>query len=194
MKVYKIVEVEDSIRVPPGKLGKDLEDAIFETIQERFEGVFDPDLGIVLNVESIEEVMDGKVVPEDGAVFYPTKFKLLVYYPEEYEVTLGEVVDITEFGVFVRIGPIDGMIHISQIMNDYVSYDKKNSILVGRESKKTLKEGDLVRARIISVSFGKESKIGLTMRQPGLGAIHWIEREKAKKESTNQQKSDQEKK
>jgi len=173
--MYKILEVEESVRVPPSKLGKNLEDAIFETIQERFEGIFDPELGIVLNVVSVEEVKEGKLIPEDGAVFYPSVFKILIYYPEEHEITFGEVVDITEFGAFVRIGPLDAMIHISQIMNDYVSYDKKNSILVGRDTKKTLKEGDLVKARIISVSFSKENKVGLTMRQPGLGAVHWIE-------------------
>lgn len=179
--MYKVLEVEDSVRVPPRKLGKNLEDAIFETIQERFEGIFDPELGIVLNLESIEEVREGKMVPEDGAVFYPTGFKLLVYYPEEHEVTFGEVVDIAEFGAFIRIGPLDAMIHISQIMNDYVSYDKKNSNLVGRESNKTLKEGDLVKARIISVSFSKENKVGLTMRQPGLGAVQWLKKEDKKK-------------
>jgi len=179
--MYKILEVEESVRVPPSKLGKNLEDAIFETIQERFEGIFDPELGIVLNVVSVEEVKEGKLIPEDGAVFYPSTFKILIYYPEEHEITFGEVVDITEFGAFIRIGPLDAMTHISQIMNDYVSYDKKNSVLVGRDTKKTLKEGDLVKARIISVSFSKENKVGLTMRQPGLGAVHWIEEERKKK-------------
>lgn len=176
--MYKIVEVEDSVRVMPNKLGENLENAIFETLQEKYEGVFDPELGIVLNVEGIEDVKEGRLVPEDGGVFFPATFKLLIYYPEEHEVTLGEIVDITEFGAFVRIGPLDGMIHISQIMDDYVSYDKKNSILVGRDTKKTLKEGDLVRARTISISFSKENKVGLTMRQPGLGAVHWLEEKK----------------
>ena len=44
------------------------------------------------------------------------------------------------------------------------------------------KTGDPVRARVISVSVtdGKENKVGLTMRQPMLGAFHWIEDEKKK--------------
>ncbi len=179
--MYKIVEVEDSVRVPPEKLEKDLEVAISESVQERYEGVFNTDLGIVLNLESIEEIGEGEIIPGDGAVFFPAKFKLLIYYPEEHEVTIGEVVDITEFGAFIRIGPIDAMTHISQIMDDYVSYDKKNSVLVGRDSKKILKEGDTVRARIISISFTKENKVGLTMRQPGLGALHWMTEAEKKK-------------
>ena len=65
-------------------------------------------------------------------------------------------------------------------MDDYVSFDNKNSLFLGRETKKTLKEGDLVRGRIISISWEEGNKIGLTMRQPLLGAIQWIEAEKKK--------------
>lgn len=173
--MFKVIEIEDSVRVPPEKFDKDLEESIGESIQERFDGVFSSELGIVLNLESVEDVGEGKVIPEDGAVYYPVRFQLLIYMPEEYEVTLGEIVDITEFGAFVRIGPLDAMTHISQIMNDYVSYDKKNSILVGRDSKKSLREGDLIRARIISLSFTKDNRMGLTMRQPCLGALRWME-------------------
>jgi DNA-directed RNA polymerase subunit E' len=192
--MFKVVEVEDSVRVPPEKFEKELEDSIGESIQESFEGVFSSELGIVLNLESVEEVGEGKVVPEDGGVYYPVKFKLLIFLPEEYEVTLGEVVDITEFGAFVRIGPVDAMTHISQIMNDYVSYDKKNSILVGRDKKNVLKEGDLIRARIISISFTKDNRVGLTMRQPGLGALKWLvdkEKKAPQTQATSQPKKEE---
>ena len=67
-------------------------------------------------------------------------------------------------------------------MDDFVSFDNKSSVFLGKESKRTLKEGDLVRARIIAVSFGKEeNKLGLTMRQTGLGSLAWLEEEKKKK-------------
>lgn len=173
--MFKVLEVEDSVRVPPEMFEMELEESIGESLQEKFGGFFSPDLGIVLNLESVEEIGEGKMVPEDGGVFYPARFRLLIFMPEEHEVVHGEVVDITEFGAFVRIGPVDAMTHISQIMNDYVSYDKKNSTLVGRDRKNTLKEGDMVRARVISISFTKDNRVGLTMRQPGLGALKWFE-------------------
>ncbi len=50
--------------------------------------------------------------------------------------------------------------------------------------KKTLEEGNFVRARIVAVSLKgkstKETRIGLTMRQPNLGRFEWIEDEKNK--------------
>jgi len=87
------------------------------------------------------------------------------------------VVDITEFGAFIRCGALDGLVHVSQVMDDFVSYDEKNSQLVGKQSRRVLKEGDKVRARIISVSFTEQSKLGLTMRQPFLGNLKWLTEE-----------------
>ncbi|RLJ07312.1 MAG: DNA-directed RNA polymerase, partial [Candidatus Aenigmatarchaeota archaeon] len=132
-------------------------------------------------VTGVGEIGEAKIYPGNGSLHYPVDFEVLVYKPEEHEIVVGYVIDVTEFGVFVRIGPLDGMIHVSQIMDDFVSFDSKNSMFIGKETKWTLKEGDLVRARIISVSLGKEYKIGLTTRQPGLGGLHW--KAKKKKEA-----------
>ena len=61
-------------------------------------------------------------------------------------------------------------------MDDFVSFSKEKT-LSGKESKKTLKVNDVCRARIIAVSFKDplNPKLGLTMRQPGLGKLEWIE-------------------
>ena len=46
-----------------------------------------------------------------------------------------------------------------------------------KESNKILTVNDIVRARIIAISIasGRSGKLGLTMRQPYLGKIDWIE-------------------
>jgi len=150
-------------------------------VEEQLEGVIDSRLGIVLAVIDIDSVREGKIVAGDPCVYYDSTFKLLVYKPELHELVYGEVIDNTEFGSFVRIGPIDGLVHISQLMDDFVSYDSKNSVFLGKETKRTLKEGDKVRARIISISFAEQHKIGLTMRQTGLGNLLWLAEEKKKR-------------
>jgi len=192
--MYRIVTVEDKIRVPPSKLQMNVKNAIKDSIAEQLEGTLDPRLGVVLAVISIETVGEGKIIAGDPGVHYVTRFRLLTFKPELNELVFGEVIDNTEFGAFVRIGPIDGLIHISQLMDDFVSFDQKNSVFLGKESKRTLKEKDKVKARIISISFGRgeENKIGMTMRQPGLGAVQWLEedRKKAKKGSEKSEKAD----
>lgn len=176
--MFRILEIEDTVRVPPAKFAKPKEKAVLESLREQYEGMVDPDIGVVLNVESVDFIGEGKIIPGNGAAHYLVRFKLLVFWPELHEVILGEVVDITEVGAFVRIGPLDGLVHVSQVMDDYVSYDKKNRVLSGRESKRVLREGDVVLARIISVSWTKEHKVGMTMRQPGLGSLRWIQEDK----------------
>ena len=75
------------------------------------------------------------------------------------------------------------MIHVSQIMDDFVTYDGKNASFIGRETKRSLKDKDSVTARIISVSMEKQYKIGLTTRQVGLGGDDWAEKVKKAKAS-----------
>ena len=181
--MYKILTIEDKIRVPPSKFNLELESAVKESLEDRWGGLINKDLGVILSVVDVGNIGEGKILPGDGAIYYPVDFKLLVYTPELHELITGYVIDVTEFGVFVRMGPVDGMVHVSQIMDDFVSYDPKGAVFVGRESKNTVKEKDVLKARIISVSMEKQYKIGLTTRQAGLGVLGWID--KAKREAKN---------
>ena len=127
---------------------------------------------------------EGVVVIGDGSAFYHLTFNALFFKPALHEVIDGEVIEIIEFGSFVRIGPLDGLVHVSQVTNDFITYDEKRGALVAKESTKALDENNFVRARIVALSMKgnstKECKIGLTMRQPGLGRFEWIEEAKAK--------------
>ncbi len=183
--MYEIVTLEDSIRVPPRFLGEKKEDAIKGALQGYMEGSFEKDVGVVLAVTEIGEIGEGHIIPGDGAVYYPTKFEVLAFNPEMHELLDGNVIEIVEFGAFVRLGPMDGLVHVSQLANDFMSYSKEG-VLQGRESGKVLKTGDTVRARVVSISLKQTqtAKLGLTMRQPGLGKLEWIrkkEEEKKKK-------------
>jgi len=180
--VFKILNVKDEVRVPPVKFDLELDDAVKESLQDQIEGKINADIGVFLVVTDILSVGDGKIIPEDGAIYYPVEFKVLIYKPELNEIVTGEVVDVTEFGAFTRIGPLDALVHVSQIMDDKISYDAKNATFTGKKTGIRLREGDLIRARIVGVSLGKgRSKISLTMRQPHLGAMEWIEKEKRNK-------------
>jgi len=191
MVMYRILTLKTKIKVPPSRFGSSLKNAIKESIAEKYENRLDRNFGMGLCVVKINEIAEGKIYPNDPSVHYPVTFDLLVFKPELHEVLVGDVIDNTEFGAFVRLGPMDGLVHVSQLLNDYVSYDEKNSIFTGKETKKTLKEGDPVRVRVISISMapGKENKIGLTMRQPNLGALGWLEEEKRKAKKDIKKKS-----
>ncbi|MBS3108255.1 DNA-directed RNA polymerase [Candidatus Woesearchaeota archaeon] len=182
------VEVKSHIRVPPTLFQEDLDKAILSTLNKKFDGFISKDIGLIIAISGVSKIGEGVIIPGDGAAYYETTFKLYVFKPDLQEVVLGKITDITDFGAFINIGVIDGMIHVSQTMDDFVSFSK-NNILTGKESKRTLKIGDVCRARIIAISYKEPTnpKIGLTMRQPSLGNVQWLEAE-LKKRSDNAKK------
>jgi DNA-directed RNA polymerase subunit E' len=171
---YK-VEIKDHIRVPAMYFGEAREEAVAKSIRQKFEGRIDQQIGIVVDIADVSSIGEGKIIPGDGASYFETVFSAIAFRPELQEVVMGQIKDITDFGAFITMGPIEGMIHISQTMDDFVSFSKEK-VLMGRDSKKVLKVGDVCRARCVAVSFKDVTnpKIGLTMRQAGLGKLEWL--------------------
>lgn len=174
----------DVIRVPPARFGENLKEAVLSILRERFAGIWDKDLGLVLAIIDVHSIGTGKIIPGDGAAYYEVEYEVLSYDPVTHEVVEGEIAEILEFGAFIRLGPVDGLVHVSQITNDFISFDAKQRTLMAKESNRLLKEGDKVRARIVTISKKKDgTKIGLTLRQPGLGKLEWIQEDIKKGES-----------
>jgi len=191
---YKI-ELKDHIRVPPNLFDLNVEEAVIKRIKKKYDGHISNDLGIVIEVSHLKGVGEGVIIPGDGSAYYEATFEILTFKPELQEVVLGRIKDIVDFGAFITLGPIDGMIHVSQTMDDFVSFSKDKT-LAGKESKKSLKINDVCRARIIAVSFKDplNPKLGLTMRQQGLGRLDWIEDEEEEKKTEKKDTKKDEKK
>src|SRR4030042_1229051 len=176
--MYYKVKVKDTIRIPPNKVSEDLDDVVTQIVQTTFEGTMRKEYGVIVVVDNIESEGPGIVIHGDGAMYQKCAFDALTFKPELQEVIDAVVCEIVEFGAFCHIGPLDALVHMSQIMNDYVEVDSESEVIIGKEKKLTLKKGDVVRARVVAVSLNelsaRESKIGLTMRQPSLGSHEWI--------------------
>lgn len=177
--MYKKMKLKGVAKIEPGHLGDPLEAAVDRALRDKYEGVVDKSLGTIVAVLGADDIGEGRILAGDGSIYYEVSFDALVFKPEMQEIVEGEVVEIVKFGAFLSLGPFDGLLHVSQITNEYISYDEKNARLVSKESSKSLGEGDRVRARVIAVSLNekepRESKIGLTMRQTGLGKLEWLE-------------------
>jgi DNA-directed RNA polymerase subunit E' len=188
---YEVL-VTDHIRVEPNKFGMDTDEAVRAQLEESYSGFQDKDIGTVVSVLDVMEVKEGIIIPGDGAAYYESTFKLIVFKPELQELVYGTIEEITNFGAFMSMGPIRGMIHISQTMDDFVSYSD-TGVLTGKDGKKTLMQKDKCVARIVAISYkGEEPKIGLTMRQPGLGKLDWVKEEKIKNAKQAEQAAAQE--
>lgn len=190
--MFKLMALEDTIRIPPEKFGNPLEAVGREQVKAKYEGVVDEELGYVIAVTGVKVSSTGKIIPGDGAAYHKVNFSLLTFYPEIQEIVEGEVVEVADFGAFVRIGPIDALLHVSQIMDDFISYDEKQGVLMGKETKKKLMSRDQLRVRVTAVSLGRagsSGKIGVTARQPFLGNLHWIDHEVQKVKEAAEEKT-----
>jgi DNA-directed RNA polymerase subunit E' len=177
--MYYLDHRKDVVRIPPARLGADLSSVLVELAQQQFEGKLLDGQSLAVTIRDVKPIGEGHIIHGDGGVYQEVEYETLLFRPEIQEVVEGPVVEIRKFGAFVRFGPLDGLLHVSQIMDDRVNIDEHNQRLVGVESKKDLKVGYKVRARVVSLSLSeispRDSRIGLTMRQPALGRLEWIQ-------------------
>ena len=175
--MFGLITLEDTVRIPPEKFDQALDVVTHEELSGKFEGIVSTELGFVVAVTNMEVSSVGRVIPGDGATYHTVSFTLLSYYPEVQEIVEGEVVEVEDFGAFIRVGPIDALLHVSQVIDDFVSYDERRGALMAKSTGRLLAQGDTVRGRITVVSLGRggsSGKIGMTMRQPFLGKLEWI--------------------
>jgi len=179
--LYIIAEVEDVVRIPPNLFGFPLKEAALKVLRERYEGYLHPDLGIIITVFDVKVEELGRILPGDGATYHNARFKVLSFKPQVKEVVEGIVVGATDKGLFVNLGPVDGFLHKSQISDKRVFFDEKGGRYIVEETRQVVEKGDRVRARVVGVSFPTEPtarpRIILTMRQPLLGKLEWVEEE-----------------
>jgi len=176
--LFQILTLEDVVRIPPSDFDKDVNEIALKQLKEKYESTVTKEYGFLIRVLSARADRIGKIIHGDGGKYHRVQFDVLSFYPEVGEIVEGEVVEITDFGAFVKIGPADALLHISQVMDDYVTVDLKGGVITGQNTKRQLKVGNRVRAKIIAVSIGSGmsmAKIGITCRQPMLGALEWIE-------------------
>ena len=186
--MFKKVRIIDTVEVPPDKLGDVNKDLVKVLLQDKLEGRVDKSVGSVISVTKVHNLEEGVVLPGRPGVYYPTEFDAITFDPSMQEVVDGTVVEVVEFGAFVGIGPIDGLLPVSQISDEYLSFNGENQQLNSNESGKSIKVDDPVRTRIVTKSIDernpRESKIGLTAKQPGLGKHGWLT-DKREREADN---------
>ncbi|AMG30875.1 ribonuclease R [Grimontia hollisae] len=100
------------------------------------------------------------------------------------DVMEGTIANVTGFGFFVRLNDlhIDGLVHISNLDNDYYNYDMVQQKLVGESSGRVFRLGDQVTVKVLSVNLDERmidfELEGTTRKARGAGKTA---RNKAKK-------------
>ncbi len=175
--MYNVYTIKDTFALPPTEFDRDIESVAKEVLQRKYEGKIDKDMGLIVAIFNVSSISDGLILPGDPTTHHEAQFEVLAFMPKVEEIVCGEVTELVDFGAFVRIGPMDGLVHVSQIANEFLSFDRKTQSFVSKQKKISLKKGDIVYAKISTVSMKnsvKDSKIALTMKPDGLGKPGWV--------------------
>lgn len=196
--MFKLYTIKGRIEIPPFLFSQEKKISARIILAEDYEGIITREYGYIIAIVDVLDVGQGVIIPGNSHTFHEVEFTFLAFKPTISEVVEGEIVEIVDFGAFIRLGPLDGLVHVSQICDDYISYEQVSNRFIGKETGKILEVADTVRARIIAVSLGtgRSGKLGLTMRQKFLGKPEWIEQdiEEVYAEAELQEKGEEEEK
>lgn len=194
--MYYVKTIEERIRILPKLLGNELNSAVLGMLRDKFERRIFKETGLILSVDNIQVLSDGLVIPGDNGIYYNVRLDALCFMPYVNEVYVGEVKETVEFGAFVSMGALQGLLHISQLGKEKFFFDKKSKALVSKD-KKGIKKGDQVIVKVSTVSLKgavTDTKIGLTMRPDGLGKVEWLDEKKKDKEEPEKKEDKKESK
>jgi ribonuclease R len=78
---------------------------------------------------------------------------------------LGTITTVMSFGLFVELDNIyiEGLVHISELSNDYYHFDPVNHCLEGERTRKIYRLGDKIDVRVVRVDL-EEKKIDLQIK------------------------------
>jgi small subunit ribosomal protein S1 len=112
-------------------------------------------MGKTLNVKVIEcAPEDGRVVfSERAALTQPGKRNELFHTLQIGEQVIGKVTNVTDFGVFVDLGGVEGLIHISELSWGRVSHPNQ-----------IVKLGEEIQVQVLEISV-ERSRVALSLKR-----------------------------
>src|SRR5262249_42320720 len=84
------------------------------------------------------------------------KVKLLTYMSERIGHELeGIITGVADYGFFAQAEdlPVEGLIHISTLTDDYYYFDEATHSLIGRRTKRRFRLGAKVKVRVVRVDL-----------------------------------------
>ena len=87
--MFKLITLQDTIRIPPETFGNPLEKVGRDQVKSKYEGIVDEELGYVIAVTQVEVNPIGKIIPGDGATYHKVAYSVLAFYPVIQEIVEG---------------------------------------------------------------------------------------------------------
>ncbi|EAT45321.1 AAEL003401-PA [Aedes aegypti] len=112
------ISLEHEILLHPRYFGPQLIETVKQKLYTEVEGTCTGKYGFVIAVTTIDDIGSGLILPGQGFVVYPVKYKAIVFRPFKGEVLDAVVTQVNKVGMFAQIGPLSCFISHHSIPAD----------------------------------------------------------------------------
>ena len=77
--MYYMTKIEDTVRIPPYRFDDPLEEVAIQTLNDTYNGRLDKKLGLLICVNEIEEIGEGRLIMGDGASYHNVVFNAIFF-------------------------------------------------------------------------------------------------------------------
>lgn len=173
--MFYVKKLKRDIQLQPMHLGPKMKKKVFEQLLEEVEGKCLGKHGYVIRVLTLENdaIQPGKIDNDNGSVNVTVFYSAIMLRPFK-----NEVVDTIVFnaaddnGFFARIGPLEIYIHKYNMPEDMKFDNEKGDSWVSLDGEVEIREGSVVRLRIIGVSVDAGQMVRTHKKQFFYIAIH----------------------
>ncbi|MEW5306280.1 MAG: hypothetical protein WDW38_009122 [Sanguina aurantia] len=153
--MFVLSVLEDDVRVLPSDLTKAPLDAVTDVLQSRFLDKVIPDLGLVITVYDVTSIEGGFVYPNDGAAYFKTVFRLVIFRPFLGEVLVGKLKSSSRAGLTISLDFFDDVFVPEHALQDPSFYNEEEKLWVWRfdGNEMFMDLGEQVRVQVTSVKF-----------------------------------------
>lgn len=158
----------DTIRVAPKHLGQPIENVLADELNLRLANKVVLNVGLVICLHDIVEVVESHIFCGDGAIHTECKFRLIVFRPQIGEVLCGTLRSSSKEGLKVSLGFFDSIVVPPQQLNEPSHFNELDQTWTwnyedeGKTHVLRLEIGEQVRFRVHSETFVDVSPHGPT--------------------------------
>lgn len=105
-----LVEMVDTVRIPPWQFERKLNDSIAEELNKKLANKVVYNVGLCICLFDITKLEDAYVFPGDGASHTKVHFRYVVFHPFLDEILIGKIKGCSPEGVHVSLGFFDDIL------------------------------------------------------------------------------------
>ncbi|XP_020732637.1 DNA-directed RNA polymerase III subunit RPC8 isoform X3 [Odocoileus virginianus] len=164
--MFVLVEMVDTVRIPPWQFERKLNDSIAEELNKKLANKVVYNVGLCICLFDITKLEDAYVFPGDGASHTKVHFRYVVFHPFLDEILIGKIKGCSPEGVHVSLGFFDDILIPPESLQQPAKFDEAEQVWVWEyETEEGAHDlymdiGEEVRFRVVDESFVDTSPTG----------------------------------